>query len=141
MSFTNPSVPKYLVAIDFDNTIVIPTKGLSDTSGYVPNFRAIELITSLYKDYNCRFILFTSRGGVLKTLAIDYLKSINLWEYFIEPTSPEYIEITGFLPGEKPYADFYIDDLSVGCPVKREGFFPFVDFPAVYNIIVKALTK
>lgn len=110
-----------IIAIDFDGTIVkheYPKIG-------VPVPDAVRVIKRLQKI--CRIILLTMRSGDELKQAVQYCEDngIILWSVNSNPEQKSWTE------SEKVYANFYIDDASIGCPLVRDHHRPYVDWPKV----------
>lgn len=98
-----------IIAVDFDGTCVehdYPAIGL-DVEGAVKTLRALNA-----KGH--RIILYTMRSGAKLEGALRWFKrhEIELWSVNENPEQREWTESI------KVYADYYIDDCAVGCPIK-----------------------
>ena len=107
-----------IIAIDFDGTIVkheYPKIGKP-----VPD--AVRVIKRLQKV--CRIILLTMRSGKELKEAVQYCQDndIKLWAVNCNP------EQKSWTRSKKVYANFYVDDASVGCPLVRDHRRPYVDW-------------
>lgn len=115
------------IAIDFDGTIVThryPEIG-EPVKGAVPVIK--ELIENGH-----RIILFTMRSGKYLTEAIKYLKAESI-DLFGINHNPEQDDWTS---SPKAYAQLYIDDAALGCPLiypDNHPGRPFVDWKLVRN--------
>lgn len=97
-----------IIAVDFDGTCVehdYPAVGL-DVEGAVKTLRDINA-----KGH--RIILYTMRSGAKLEAAQRWFKrhDIALWATNENPEQKEWTEST------KVFADYYIDDCAVGCPI------------------------
>jgi ribonucleotide monophosphatase NagD (HAD superfamily) len=97
-----------VIAIDFDGTCVehdYPAVGM-DVEGAVETLRALQ-------SHGHRLILFTMRSGERLEAAKRWFKDrkIELWGVNRNPEQKEWTESC------KVYADFYIDDSALGCPI------------------------
>lgn len=97
-----------IIAVDFDGTCVehdYPAIGL-DVEGAVKTLRALN-------NKGHRIILYTMRSGAKLEAALRWFKQreIELWSV---NENPEQTEWTG---STKVYADYYIDDCALGCPI------------------------
>ena len=97
-----------IIAVDFDGTCVehdYPAVGL-DVEG------AASTLLELSKRGH-RIILFTMRSGAKLEDALRWFKrhKIELWGVNENPEQREWTESV------KVYADYYIDDCAVGCPI------------------------
>ncbi len=97
-----------VIAIDFDGTCVehdYPDVGL-DVEGAVDVLRALTA-----KGH--RLVLYTMRSGAKLDAATRWFKErkIELWSINHNPEQAEWTESI------KVYADYYIDDAALGCPI------------------------
>jgi len=120
------------IAVDFDGTIV--EQNFPHLSEPIPG--AIETILELQQAGH-KIILWTCRSHTEKgdplQQAINYLKDrgINLWAVNNNPEQPT------LNYGPKLYANIYIDDLSIGCPlIYPEWKRPYVDWAQIRNLLV-----
>lgn len=99
---------KWTIAIDFDGTCVehdYPAVGI-DVEGAVDTLRALN-------KRGHRLILYTMRSGEKLEAALKWFKErkITLWAVNRNPEQEEWTE------SPKVYADIYIDDSALGCPI------------------------
>ncbi len=99
---------KWTIAIDFDGTCVehdYPAVGM-DVEGAVDTLRALN-------KRGHRLILYTMRSGEKLEAALKWFKErkITLWAVNRNPEQEEWTE------SPKVYADIYIDDSALGCPI------------------------
>lgn len=96
-----------VIAVDFDGTCV--------THEYPNIGRSIGAEEVLYKlvQQGHRLILHTMRSGKELTDAINWFKEKEIPLFGIN-TNPEQISWT---TSPKPYAQIYIDDAALGCPL------------------------
>lgn len=118
-----------VIAIDFDGTCVehnYPAMG-ADVEGVVEVLRDINR-----KGH--RLILHTMRSGAKLDAAVKWFRDrkIELWAINQNPEQREWTE------SPKVYADIYIDDSSLGCPVR---FIDGVRRPVVDWSKVRALLE
>lgn len=97
-----------VIAIDFDGTCVehdYPSVGL-EVEG------AVETLRALVK-HGHRLILFTMRSGERLEAAVRWFRDrkIELWAINENP------EQKSWTASPKVYADYYIDDSALGCPI------------------------
>ncbi len=97
-----------IIAIDFDGTCVeheYPSVGM-DVEGAVETLRALN-------NKGHRLILFTMRSGEKLEKAIKWFKDrdIELWAVNENPEQKQWTE------SPKVFADVYIDDAALGCPI------------------------
>ena len=98
-----------IIAIDFDGTCVeheYPNIGL-DVDGAVETLRRLN-------NEGHRLILNTMRSGEKLEAAVRWFKErkIKLWSVNCNPEQSEWTS------SPKVYADIYIDDAALGCPVR-----------------------
>ncbi|MBO7261473.1 MAG: hypothetical protein J6U95_00910 [Alistipes sp.] len=98
----------YVIAIDFDGTCVeheYPSVGM-DVEGAVETLRALT-------NKGHRLILFTMRSGEKLEKAIKWFKdrNVELWAVNENPEQKQWTE------SPKVFADVYIDDAALGCPI------------------------
>lgn len=99
---------KMVIAIDFDGTCVehdYPAIGM-EVEGAVDTLRALN-------KRGHRLILYTMRSGEKLEAALKWFKDrkITLWAVNRNPEQEEWTE------SPKVYADIYIDDSALGCPI------------------------
>lgn len=99
---------RYIIAVDFDGTCVehnYPAVGM-DVEG------AVDVLKALNKRGH-RIILNTMRSGEKLEAAERWFRDrkIELWAVNRNPEQEEWTS------SPKVYADFYIDDSAVGCPI------------------------
>lgn len=118
------------IAIDFDGTCVTheyPKVGVD-----LPN--CIKVLQNIIYSGN-RLILNTMRSGEKLKDAVDWFRKndIPLYGIQINPTQKEWTE------SPKCYAQLYIDDAALGCPLSYPGenTRPYVDWYKV-EIMLKA---
>lgn len=97
-----------IIAVDFDGTCVehdYPAVGM-EVEGAVETLRALQ-------SKGHRLILFTMRSGMKLEAAVKWFKDrkIELWGINKNPEQAEWTE------SPKVYADIYIDDSALGCPI------------------------
>lgn len=118
-----------IIAVDFDGTCVehdYPAVGM-DVEG------AVDVLRALNRKGH-RLILFTMRSGAKLEAAVKWFRDrkIELWDVNHNPEQREWTE------SPKVYADIYIDDSSLGCPVM---FIDGVRRPVVNWSKVRALLE
>lgn len=96
-----------IYAIDFDGTVV--THEFPKIGQPVPH--ALEVMNRLQDDGH-QIILWTMRSGKTLTEAVEYLKGagIKLWGINENPDQD-------WTTSPKAYANRYIDDAALGCPL------------------------
>ncbi len=98
----------YIIAVDFDGTCVehnYPAIGM-EVGGAVETLRALN-------KRGHRIILNTMRSGDKLAAAVRWFhdRGIELWDVNRNP------EQEGWTSSPKVYADIYIDDSALGCPL------------------------
>lgn len=119
-----------VIAVDFDGTCVTheyPFIG--------EDIGAAEVLRELVKNGN-KLILFTMRHGVQLDAAAKWFQEngIELWGIQDNPTQHTWSA------SRKVYANMYIDDAALGCPLKEDLSFcnrPFVDWASVRQLLIK----
>lgn len=97
-----------VIAIDFDGTVVTHEyPHVGDDAGAVP------VLMELAKNKN-RLILLTMRSGRLLERAKQWFeeRGVPIWAVNENPEQKEWTE------SPKVYANLYIDDSNLGCPLK-----------------------
>lgn len=97
-----------IIAIDFDGTCVehdYPAVGL-DVDGAVDTLRALNRAGH-------RLILYTMRSGAKLDAALRWFKErkVELWAVNENPEQREWTD------SPKVFAQYYIDDSALGCPI------------------------
>ncbi len=98
----------YIIAVDFDGTCVehdYPAVGM-DVEGAVDTLRELNR-------RGHRIILYSMRSGDKLDAAVRWFKErkIELWAVNSNPEQGEWTS------SPKVYADLYIDDSALGCPI------------------------
>ena len=98
-----------IIAVDFDGTCVehdYPAVGM-DVEG------AVEVLRAMVAKRH-RLILFTMRSGEKLDDAVKWFRDrkIALWAVNENPEQKEWTS------SPKVYADLYIDDSAIGCPIR-----------------------
>lgn len=116
------------IAIDFDGTCVTheyPRVGMD--IGAIPVLKELT-------DRGHKLILWTMRGGDRLQDAVNWFEENEIPLYGIQrnPTQDTWTE------SPKAYAQLYIDDAALGCPLtqKHNAERPFVDWVAVRKLLV-----
>jgi hypothetical protein len=127
-----------VIAIDFDGTCVTHEfPRLGKDIGAVPVLK--ELISNGH-----RLILFTMRSDQYLKDAVNWFKKNEIALYGIQ-TNPTQSQWT---KSPKAYAELYIDDAALGCPLLVDTIFlddekiqnsgrPYVDWGAVREILIE----
>lgn len=118
-----------IIAVDFDGTVVTHAyPHIGNDIGAVPVLR--ELIGN-----GCRVILYTMRSGRLLDDAVAWFarNDIPLYAVNENPAQREWTD------SPKVFADLYIDDSALGCPIKfGDGIKrPFVNWVKVRQRLVE----
>ena len=117
-----------IIAVDFDGTCVMHE--YPDIGADAPF--CVEVLKRL--DANgVKIILWTMRHGETLQMAVDWFARQNIPLFGVNE-NPQQIEWT---QSPKCYAQAYIDDAAIGCPVKQpmNGNRPFVDWQAVEKLL------
>lgn len=119
-----PNLAGPIVAVDFDGTVVQHRyPELGDDIAY-----AVDGLNMLH-ECGCRIVLWTMRDKQELQDAIDWYAhhGVPLWGH---NTNPEQQHWTS---SPKAYAQLYIDDAALGCPLIRppDGSRPYVDWRSV----------
>jgi hypothetical protein len=128
------------IAVDFDGTIV--DHRFPEIGSPVPG--AFEWLKRL-KEAGATLLLYTMRCDNLDhrdvlSEAIAYCRTHGI-EFDGINSDPEQTEWTA---SPKCYADVYIDDAAVGCPLRenpRRGGQPFVDWGAVGPVVMDLIQQ
>lgn len=117
------------VCVDFDGTMVrhkYPAIGEE-----IPG--AVDTIKKLMKDGN-QIILWTMRSGAQLQEAVNWchLKGIQLFNVNNNPNQ------LVWTTSPKCYAQLYIDDSALGCPLMKDGEDVFVDWRIVQSYLYAA---
>jgi hydroxymethylpyrimidine pyrophosphatase-like HAD family hydrolase len=101
-----------IIAIDFDGTIV--DHQYPDIGQPVPG--ALEAIREI-KQRGHRVMLWTMRSGEPLRQAFDYCKNHGV--NFTSEWTNQNPEQHSWTNSNKQYANFYIDDAAIGCPLRE----------------------
>ena len=122
------------IAIDFDGTIV--KHRYPELGEDIPN--ALEVIKKL-QDKGHKIILYTMRSDKedMETLtdAVVYLKERNIKLYGINQNKSQ----KHWTDSSKVYANYYIDDAAIGCPLiwEEEEDKPYVNWVKIEEILIQ----
>lgn len=112
------------IAIDFDGTVVTHSyPEVGEDIGAIPVLKKIV-------DTDNKLILNTMRSGSELTDAINWFKQNNIPLYGINQNPKQ----KSWTTSTKTYAQLYIDDAALGCPLTFDGSIsirPFVDWVEV----------
>ena len=116
-----------ILAVDFDGTIVkheYPRIGPP-----VPN--AISYLRE-YQDKGWKLILWTMRSGEPLAEAVEYLKFHGIKLFGVNNNPGQ----ASWTSSPKVYANYYIDDAAVGCPLLAgDHARPYVDWHRIDKLI------
>ena len=124
-------INKPVIAVDFDGTI---TKHIGHLHIGEPVPDAIRVIKRLIREKEAKIILHTMRGGRQERDAVGYLAKNGIVPFGVNqnPLQPG----SDYRHSRKIWADIYIDDSAVGCPlIYEEGSRPFVDWLEVEKML------
>lgn len=120
-----------IIAVDFDGTCVkhrFPQMG-DDVPHAIESMR--ELVEAGHK-----LILWTVRDGFHLSGAIAWFESNGIVLTAVNSNA----QYPAFSDSRKVFADFYIDDAAVGCPIIRpNGDRPYVNWIEVMNILKRRM--
>lgn len=119
-----------IIAVDFDGTCV--------THEYPKVGRNINAAPVLRKilDKGHNIILWTMRSGTTLEEAVAWFTENGIFLFGINE-NPEQKEWTN---SPKAYAQMYIDDAALGCPLTYASSFsnrPYVDWNAIEQLLIK----
>lgn len=118
-----------IYAIDFDGTIV--THEYPEIGKPVPY--ALDIMKHLI-DRGDKIILWTMRSGETLYQAADYIRKngVELWSLNSNPQQ-------NWSKSPKAYAQHYIDDAALGCPLIQDtsygGYRPYVDWNNLFKLM------
>lgn len=121
-----------IIAVDFDGTCV--THEYPQVGEDVPH--AVRVLRRLNEE-KVKIIVWTMRGGkYLDEDARNWFeeRGIRVWAYNDNPQQNSWTE------SRKCYAQAYIDDAAVGCPLRypENGSRPFVDWEKIEKLLEEA---
>lgn len=116
------------IAVDFDGTCV--THEYPDVGREIGAAPVLRLLASR----GVRLVLWTMRSGKPLQDAVDWFKDHDIPLFGVN----ENPEQKSWTASPKAYAQLYIDDAALGCPLKPgiEGGRPYVDWVAVRNLLL-----
>ena len=123
------AIQGHVIAIDFDGTVVTHEyPHIGEDAGAVP------VLKELLANRN-RLILLTMRSGKLLEKALQWFEERNIPLYAVN-ANPEQSRWT---ESPKVYANLYIDDSNLGCPLKTmDGVArPFADWVKIREQLVR----
>ena len=119
-----------IIAIDFDGTCVT-----HDFPNIGKDIGAIPVLKALL-DKGHELILFTMRSGIGLYEAVKWFKEQNIRLYGVQYNPTQ----TQWTCSNKCYAQIYIDDAALGCPLKTDLALSeraFVDWGTVEKLLKK----
>jgi hypothetical protein len=121
-------MPEIVVAVDFDGTCVY-----HDWPRVGRDIGAVPVLRKMVKA-GMKIILCTMRGDMATDLgdAVGWFNDNGIPLYGIN----EHPTQSNWTSSQKPYANIYIDDAALGCPLFRpEGGRPYVDWKQVDKLL------
>lgn len=129
------------IAVDFDNTLAL-TDNFPNILGV--NGECFNILKS-WKNLGCKIILHTSRHDKDLDNAVVWCLNCGLFfDGINECVMPDGTKINN---GSKTYATFYIDDRSVGIPLKRYKYnnvrdcVDWTEIDKIYTPVIKEIIK
>ena len=117
-----------IICVDFDGTCV--THEYPDIGKEIGATEVLrEIINKGYE-----IILFTTRSGKELQDAVDWFRERNIPLFGINMNPEQFM----WTSSPKPYANIYIDDAGLGCPIKYDRTLsdrPFVNWEIVKNLL------
>ena len=102
------AIQNAVIAVDFDGTVVTHAyPEIGDDAGAVPVLK--ELVETGY-----RLVLYTMRSGELLDAAVRWFHERNIPLYAVNENPKQH----RWTSSPKVHADLYIDDSSLGCPIR-----------------------
>lgn len=96
------------IAVDFDGTVVTHAyPEIGEDAGALPVLKELT-------DNGCRLILYTMRSGKLLDAAVEWFRKRGIPLYAVNENPKQH----RWTESPKVHADLYIDDSSLGCPVR-----------------------
>ena len=118
------------IAIDFDGTCVT-----NDFPKIGKDIGAVPVLKELVRNKH-KIILLTNRSGKELTEAINWFAQNSLPLFGINKNPIQW----KFSKSPKIYADLYIEDRALGCPLKTDSSLsnkPFVDWSSVAHLLME----
>jgi trehalose-6-phosphatase len=102
------------ICVDFDGTLV--DHRYPEIGRPVPD--ALVWLKK-FQSHGARIILYTMRSGTFLTQAVNYVEAAGITLYGVNHNPDQ----DSWTTSPKAYANLYIDDAAVGCPlIELEGF-------------------
>ena len=122
-----------ILAIDFDNTIAEAVEPYDGSIGEM--FEDADYYINKLSNEGYYIIIWTCRGDIALVDVINWLNNKCIMYDSINENAP--MDILGFKPLPKVYADVYIDDKCLGgLPLNKEGK---PDWNKIYNIVKESV--
>lgn len=118
------------IAIDFDGTCVT-----NDFPAIGKDIGAVPVLQELVRK-NHKLILLTMRSGKTLEEAVAWFEANDIRLYAVNRNPVQW----KFSDSPKVYADLYIDDMALGCPLKADkqvSHKAFVDWEKVYVLLLQ----
>lgn len=97
-----------IIAVDFDGTVVTHAyPHIGEDAGAVPVLKELA-------NNGCRLILLTMRSDKLLEKAVAWFRGRNIPLYGVNANPQQQL----WTASPKVYADLYIDDSALGCPIR-----------------------
>lgn len=119
-----------IIAVDFDGTCVT-----HDYPNMGNDIGAIPILKKLVNNGH-ELILFTMRSGNELTDAVNWFKTNNINLFGINENPGQFV----WTNSPKPYAQLYIDDAALGCPLIFNNNIserPFVNWKLIEEYLIK----
>ena len=117
-----------IIAVDFDGTIV--THEYPKIGHLVPYAKDVLI---KMQDYEYKIILYTMRSNKELSDAVRFVENLGIKLYGVNenPTQKTWTS------SPKVFADFYIDDTAIGCPLEysKIGVRPYVDWMEINKLL------
>lgn len=127
---------QFVIAVDFDGTCV--RHEFPEIGDDVPG--AVDVLIALYTA-GAKLILWTMRhDGVTDHKELHYLNHAVDWfnKHQIQLFGVnENCDQAGWSASPKCYAQIYIDDAALGCPLTETEYRPYVDWAEVARLLIK----
>lgn len=115
-----------IICVDFDGTCVkYAYPNIGEDIGAVPILKKLS--------ENDKIILFTMRCNKELNDTIEWFKINNIPLFGINENPQQ----STWTKSIKPYANLYIDDYGVGCPLIQDNPKPYVDWIKVEQILIE----
>lgn len=134
LTLQRSTIVTMIIAVDFDGTCVTHEYPLIGK-----DIGAVPILKSLVEKGN-KLILLTMRSDAFLEAAVNWFKEndIELWGIQDNPEQNKWTN------SRKVYAQVYIDDAALGCPLKFDDAIcdrPFVDWEQVITLLEKRINQ